>query len=64
MNEKELDLHTLNDGFKELDSQLSRLKQWTDEEKWSEAWVRIGIIIQLLQGMRKTVSRLEGAKKQ
>lgn len=59
MSTKDFDLFTLSDGFRELDSQLSRFKKRVKEQRWSEAHVRLGTIIRLLHGMRKTVERLE-----
>jgi len=41
-----------------LDVQMKQLKRWVAEKRWSEAYVRIGDIIRLLQGIRKVVDRL------
>jgi len=58
MERKEIDEYLLNDGFNELDVQMKQLKRWVAEKRWSEAYVRIGDIIRLLQGIRKVVDRL------
>jgi len=63
MKSEELERYVLNDGLRELDIRIARLKEQLNNDRWSEAYVEAGDLLRTMRGVRKTVERLEQLKK-
>lgn len=55
-----LEKYVLNDGLSELDLQISQLKRWLQEKRYSQAYVKVGDLIKLLHWLRRPIKNLEG----
>ena len=56
---RELEQYVLGDGLSELDLQISHLKKWLQEKRYSQAYVAVGDLIKLLHGLRRPIKNLE-----
>lgn len=63
LTSKQLEQYVLADGLSELDLQISQLKRWLQEKRYSQAYVKVGDLIKLLHGLRRPIKNLEGKSK-